>query len=248
VLVVGSGASGLQIAEELCESGRAVYLSVGRHSAPPRRYRGRDLTWWLLQAGMWDRRVEELASPQAKYGPRPAWTGVGGGHDLGVRQLAGKGARLLGHVHAAADGRIAVTSDVAASIRDADERTKAMLARVDEVIAQRGFAAPADTEVERWPDPARYDDGVTEVDLAASGITSVIWATGFTYAWDWVHLPVFDVQGEPQHHRGVSLYPGLYFLGLLWLSKLKSSFIFGAGEDAEYLAEHIVTRTRKLSR
>jgi putative flavoprotein involved in K+ transport len=248
VLVVGSGASGLQIAEELCESGRNVYLSVGRHSAPPRRYRGRDLTWWLLQAGMWDRRVEELASPQAKYGPRPAWTGVGGGHDLGVRQLAGNGARLLGHVHAAADGRIAVTPDVATSIRDADERAHAMLTRVDEVIAQSGFAAPADAEAERWPDPSRYDDGATEVDLGAAGITSVVWATGFKYAWDWVHLPVFDAQGEPHHRRGVSSWPGLYFLGLLWLAKLKSSFIFGAGEDAEYLAQHIVTRARELSR
>ena len=240
VLVVGSGASGFQIAEDLLLDGRHVYFSLGRHEGRPRRYRGQDIAYWMSLTGAWDRKLED--NPEAFYAPRSALTGAGGGHDLSVRKLAAEGTTLLGRLQGGGDGRLTVVSDVLETVRDGDERLRKSLESVDTFIARQGIDAPAD-EPASWPDPPELADPILQLDLQAAGVTSVVWATGFRYAFaDWVRLPVLDHEGTPRHIRGVTEFPGLYFLGLRWLYKFKSSFIHGVDEDAEYLAEQIVAR------
>jgi putative flavoprotein involved in K+ transport len=238
-LVVGAGASGFQIAEDLLEAGRRVYFSLGRHEARLRRYRGQDIAWWMAQTGQWDRTLAD--NPAAFYAPRASLTGAGGGHDLSVRKLAQEGATLLGRLQGAHGVELMIAPDIGETVQEGDERSRRSLAMIDEFIARHGIAAPAHEPV-TWPDPPELADPILQLDLRAAGVTSVVWATGFRYAFDWIQLAVFDARGNPEHTRGVTAEPGLYFLGLRWLYKFKSSFIHGVGEDAEFLAEQIVAR------
>jgi putative flavoprotein involved in K+ transport len=238
VLVVGAGPSGFQIAEELVANGRSVYFSVGRHETRPRRYRGKDISWWLHQTGAMDRTVDQLSS---NVKPRTAaLTGVNGGHELSVRRLADQGASLLGHIESVDGAKLCLAPDLAQTVREAEERGRAVTMAIDGFIARTGIDALAPPVPDVWPDPKEFDAPPMELDLQQGGVTTVVWATRFRCAFDWVHLPVVDVKGQPQHCRGVTGCPGVYFLGLPWLHKLKSSFIIGVGEDAAFLAEHIV--------
>jgi putative flavoprotein involved in K+ transport len=188
VLVVGSGNSGCQIAEDLLRGGRRVYLAVSAHRRAPRRYRGRDCTWWQFALGEFDLTTDK----------RPA--------------------------------------------------RKAALKSADEYAQKNGLELPdEDLLHERLPDPKEVSAPILELDLRPAGVSSVIWANGFSYDFGWVNLPVFAEFGipprqEPIHQRGVTNVPGLYFIGLPWLSKLKSSLMAGTGEDAAFLAEHIAHR------
>jgi putative flavoprotein involved in K+ transport len=237
VLVVGSGASGCQITEDLVEAGRAVFLSVGHHRRVPRRYRGHDVFWWMDRTGRLDQSLEQ--SPGARGSPNPLVTGARGGHDVDLRDYPGQGVILLGHLQDARDGRLFLADDVAEQIARGDEGMVAFARRADEWALRAGWGPPRDEErVDRVP-PLPSVHTPETLGLRAAGISAVIWATGFRPDFGWVRLPVLDDAGDAVHRLGTSACPGFYFLGLPWLSKLKSSVLCGVGEDAERIANAI---------
>jgi putative flavoprotein involved in K+ transport len=239
VLVVGSGASGCQIVEDLLAAGRRVFLSVGRHRRFPRRYRGRDMFWWMEQMGALDQTLEER--PDARERPNPLVTGVGGGHEINLRFYAARGVVLLGHVEAIEGSRLRLADDLDAQLARGDEGVAVFTRAVDAHVERAGLSAPEEP-APAPPPPAPTAAPIRALDLDAESVTSVIWATGFRRDFGWIHLPVLDERGEPIHRRGVTSCPGLYFLGLPWLHTLKSSVLCGVGRDADHLAECIASR------
>jgi putative flavoprotein involved in K+ transport len=240
VLVVGSGASGCQIVEDLLDAGRTVYLSVGRHRRVPRRYRGRDVFWWIREMGALDQTIAER--PDGRQTPNPLVTGAGGGHDIDLRDYADRGVVLLGHLRGAAGRRLHFDDDLDAQLAKGDEGMTAFWKAADEHARRIGLeTVPAEPDRPARP-PLRRVTSPPELDLRAAGVTSLVWATGFRPDFSWIHLPALDAAGEPVHRRGVSPCAGLYFLGLPWLHKLKSSVLCGVGEDAQHLAERIASR------
>ena len=239
-LVVGGGQSGCQIAEELYQSGRQVYFSISAVGRAPRRYRGRDGYDWAEKIGMLDRTPAMLPSPKARFSGNPQLTGAHGGGSLNLHQFARDGVTLLGHVLDVRAGRLILAPDVRASLAASDQLEANFLKAADAYIAQHQLDLPT----ERLPELRDgYDQPeILELDLLAAGISSVIWATGFTFDYSLVRLPVTDADGFPIQERGVTAYAGLYFLGMPYLYKQKSGLLWGVGEDAEYLADHIVAR------
>src|SRR5450631_383596 len=239
VLVVGAGASGSQIAEELLRAGRRVYLSVGRHTRLPRRYRGRDLIWWLRAMGI-DQTPAEQRGPSRLL---PVISGAYGGHTIDFRQFAADGVTLLGRAEAAREGVLEIAPDLTDSLANGDAIYASFLDRADAHAEQHRLdmpQAPAARAV--LPDPPYLTAPLRRLDLRAEGIGAVIWATGYGVDFSWIDVPVLDPRGEPVHHGGVTNVPGLYFLGLQWLSRMRSSFLSGVGEDAADLANHIAAR------
>ena len=241
VLVIGSGNSGVQIAEEICLAGRRVFLSVSKHRRIPRRYRGRDYTWWYLAFGEGDTTVNQCHEPL----PPRLLTGVGGGHDLDLRRLAADGVVLLGRVLGGGDGRLAIADDIGENLARADASLVDFKRQADEHAARAGLDLPPfEASVEVLRNPMKISDPIFTLDLAAAGISTIVWANGFRNDFNWIDLPIFAgcVQSPgrlPVQKRGITAVPGAYFLGLPWLYKLKSAFLHGVGDDAEYLAEHI---------
>jgi len=238
VLVVGSGASGFQIAEDLHQNARQVYLSVGRHRPLPRRYRGRDYAWWGFEMGLYERRRAE--SPAISQ-PGPLLTGVNGGYDADLRQLASKGIVLLGRLKAVKGAKLALAPDLEDNLAKGDEWLANLKKSVDDYVAKNKLDSLTDSSP-RLEGTASAP--ILELDLKSAGITSIIWATGFANGYDWLKLPLLDERREPGHERGVTKFPGIYFIGLRWLYKQKSGFLSfgGAAEDAAYLAEQIAAR------
>jgi putative flavoprotein involved in K+ transport len=235
VLVVGSGASGCQIADELLHAGRKVYLSVSRHRRAPRRLRGKDIYWWLETMGRFAQTIDSF--PGRQWPPSTVVTGVNGGYDVNVRQLATDGVRVLGRVVGASGGKLAIEANANEILDQADQ------AYDDFLLAARHLALTKVQEQlaeEHSADSTRAAvDEVDAINLAAENVNTVIWATGYTYDFDWVNVAVFDQRGRPAQQRGVTQRPGLYFLGLHWMHTFKSGLFSGVGADAEYLAEHI---------
>ncbi|MDE5457810.1 NAD(P)-binding domain-containing protein [Bradyrhizobium sp. CSA112] len=239
VLVAGAGASGAQIAEELLRAGRRVYLSVGRHRRLPRRYRGRDLIWWLA-----DMRLDQM-TPEERGSARlgPVISGAYGGRTIDFRDFAADGMILVGRIEAAQDGVIEIAPGLAESLVDGDLVYQTFLNTVDEYVKRRGLEQPQDPDARTTlSDPPCVTAPLTRLDLAAEDISAVIWATGYGVDFGWIDLPVTDDKGDAIHHNGISEVPGLYFLGLQWLSKMNSSFLSGVGDDAAVLADHIRAR------
>ena len=244
VLVVGAGSSGVQIAEEIQESGRRVYLSVGPHDRPPRRYRGRDFVWWLGVLGKWD----ASAPPQGAEHVTIAVTGARGGHTVDFRSLAAGGIELLGRTVAFADGIMQFAPDLAENIANGDANYLALLDEADDYVARNGLDLPEEPGARvLGPLPGSVSDLVLELDLADAGVTTIIWATGFTPDYSWLDVDAFDETGKPKHQRGVSAEPGVYFLGLPWQSRRGSSFIWGVWHDARYLADQIAIQRGYLA-
>jgi putative flavoprotein involved in K+ transport len=243
VLVVGAGSSGCQITEDLTQSGRRAYLSVGRHRRVPRRYRGQDFSWWSSAMGILDQTVDTLPSPEAKNWPLPLLTPANGGHDVDLRRMAADGVTLLGRLQSLSGTRFIVTPDLKDSLAKGDVWFTDYKKSVDDYVTRTGMDVPKESQVEGVAEPKECSNPILELDLKAAGITSIVWATGFRYDFDWVKLPIFNDTGEPVHRRGVTTLPGIYFLGMRWLYKRKSHFMLKAGpaEDAAYLAEHIKT-------
>jgi putative flavoprotein involved in K+ transport len=236
VLVVGAGSSGVQIADELQRSGRQVYLSVGPHDRPPRSYRGRDFCWWLGVLGKW-----EMATPPAgAEHVTIAVSGARGGHTVDFRELAANGMRLVGRTQSYADGIIRFGRDLSHNIESGDANLLQLLAEADAYVQRNGLDLPTEPEAKvLGPLPADAQTPITELDLAAAGITTIVWATGFVSDYRWLPAGALDENGRPKHSRGVSAEPGVYFLGLPWQSRRGSSFIWGVWHDAAYLAESI---------
>jgi putative flavoprotein involved in K+ transport len=239
VLVVGAGSSGVQIADELLRAGRSVYLSVGPHDRPPRRYRGRDFVWWLGVLGKWDLD----APPQGAEHVTIAVSGALGGHTVDFRDLAARGMALVGLTASFDNGRIRFATDLAENIAAGDANYLALLDEADAYVARTGIDLPEEPEAHRLgPMPSCATDPLLVLDLADAGVSSIIWATGFAVDYSWLQVDAFDASGKPNHRRGVSSEPGIYFLGLPWLSRRGSSFIWGVWHDARYLADHIATQ------
>jgi putative flavoprotein involved in K+ transport len=246
VLVVGSGQSGAQLAEELFEAGRRVYLSVGSAGRIPRRYRARDTFGWLAelaergdQFGVTLPTVDMLPSPQAKFAGNPSWSGHGGGHDTNLREFAARGITLLGRIERVDGERLGLAPDLPANLRRADaffgERFKSLF---DRYIEAAGIDAPPDDRI-----PFDFEPPLLEgLDLARAGISTVLWATGYKLDYGWIDLPIFDEFGYPRQRRGVTEVPGFYFVGLLWQHNQLSATLPGAALGAGHLAEQMGLR------
>lgn len=239
VLVVGSAQSGGQIAEELYQSGRRVYLCAGSAGRAPRRYRGDDIFRWLIRTGFFAMPAEQLPSPQARFAGPPHVSGTRGGHTLNLHQFARDGVTLLGHLQGAHDGSITLASDLHQNLAKADQFEAEVCDKVDRYIEQMGLESPRE-ELPRLRDGYALEE-VASLDVRAAGISTVIWAAGYIFDYSLIKLPVFDGYGFPIQTRGVTRFPGLYFVGLPWLNGLKSATFVGVGEDAEWLAETIET-------
>ena len=237
VLVVGTGQSGAQIAQELYQSGRKVYLSIGSAGRVPRRYRGKDINDWFTWMGMFDTKVEELKSPKLKFHAHPQISGKNGGQSLNLHQFSREGVVLLGHVRDAREGRLIIAPDLKETLAKVDQFEIDVLKMVDEFIVRNGLTAPPQT-VPQLRD-GYEQEVITELNLEEAGISIIIWAIGYSFDFSMVKLPVVDADGYPLQKRGVTEYGGLYFLGMPWLHSRKSGILFGVGDDAAYLAAHI---------
>ncbi len=243
VLVVGTGQSGCQIAEDLHESGRQVYLSTSSCGRIPRRYRGRDNTWWLARTGFFDRTLDQLPSPNVKFACNPQLSGNHGGRDINLRQFARQGMILLGRVQAAQGKQIMLAPDLEENLARADAFAAQITRGIDEYIKKMGMEVEANgTNDEAPSNDALPTKPILTLDLQAAGISTVIWACGYKLDYGWVEVPIFDEGGYPVHQRGVTAFPGLYFLGLHWLYKMKSALFYGVGEDAAFIASAIADR------
>ncbi|GAC1524895.1 MAG: MSMEG_0569 family flavin-dependent oxidoreductase [Ramlibacter sp.] len=249
VLVVGSGQSGAQIAEDLHLAGRKVVLAVGDAPRCARLYRGRDVVDWLAQMGYYDMPVQEHPLREGvRDNTNHYVTGRDGGRDIDLRRFAREGMELYGPLVGVDGARLSFRPSLARALDRADEVYNGINARIDAYIAQQGIDAPPGRPYEPLWSPAGER---TDLDLEASGITSVVWCIGFSPDFSWVDAPVFNGRGHPQHVRGITRQPGLYFLGLPWLHTWGSGRFSGVASDAQYLAEAIAAScgpTRGLAR
>jgi putative flavoprotein involved in K+ transport len=242
VLVVGSADTGCQIAEELYESGRQVFLCVGRSPRRPRRYRGKDVMFWGVTLGGFDQTADQLPDPGARFAANPHITGKNGGYTLNLHHFARNGVVLLGRLVDVRDNTIVLALDLHENLAFADKGSDDFKNNVDAFVRETGMDVPGPR-----PDPideVRSDAGEnapTTLDLQAAGITSVIWANGYGFDYSWVHLPVLDSWGYPIQQRGVTRFPGLYFLGMNLLHSRKSGILLGVGEDAAHVAADIAS-------
>ncbi len=244
VLVVGAGSSGTQIADELLRAGRRVYLSVGAHHRPPRSYRGRDFVWWLGVLGKWDAQALEPGKEHVTI----AVSGAYGGRTVDFRRLAAQGMTLVGLTGSCKDGVLNFAADLADNLAQGDANYLSLLDEADDFATRNGLDLREEPDARKVePDPACVTDPILELDLSKAGVTSIVWATGFAVDFSWLKVDAFDENGRPKHQRGVSAEPGVYFLGLPWLSRRGSSFIWGVWHDAKYLADHIATQRTYLA-
>jgi putative flavoprotein involved in K+ transport len=239
VLVVGSGQTGCQLAEELHQSGRRVFLACGRCVWVPRRLQGRDILWWMIESGFMDRTPDKLPSPIARLLGNPQATGHDGGRDLNFRVLHESGVELLGRYVGSDGSTLHFADDLAASVDFGDARLVDLMKFVESYCASNGTTAPT---VE-MPPPLRIKTR-TELDIARDGIGSVIWTSGYRPDYGWVKFPVVDGMGFPVQTDGRTSVPGLYFMGVHWMRKGKSSILYGVGEDAEIVARQVVEARR----
>jgi len=236
VLVVGGGSSGAQIAQELMESGRKTFISISPHDRPPRRYRDRDNVWWLGVLGKWEMPTPAPGTEHVTF----AVSGKDGGHTIDFRKFAASGMVLLGMTQAYDNGVLTFADDLQANIAHGDKNYLSVLDEADDFVRRNNLDLPQDPEARKtWPDPECLTNPIRALDLARENITSVIWATGYKLDFGWLDIGEFDVRGRPLHSRGISTEPGLYFVGLPWLSRRGSSFIWGVWHDAKFIADQI---------
>lgn len=244
VLVVGAGSSGTQIADEILRAGKRVYLSVGPHDRPPRSYRGLDFVWWLGVLGKWDAQAIEPGMEHVTI----SVSGAHGGQTVDFRRLASQGMTLVGRTETFKDGVMRFAPDIAHNIAQGDANYLSVLDEADAYAARNGLDLPDEPDARKIePDPKCVTAPILELSLAEAGITSIIWATGFAVDYSWLKVNTFDEGGRLKHQRGVSVEPGVYFLGLPWQSRRASSFIWGVWHDAKYLADHIATQRKYLA-
>ena len=242
VLVIGSAQSGSQITEELSEAGREVYLSVGQSGRLPRRYRGKDCVSWQREMGWLDRTPDFFKRPEDRFRSDPHLSGTKGGHTVSMHMFRQDGIHLIGRIAAAEGEIIFLDDDLEKNMRLADEYALNFYQAVDDHIVRAGLSEPDPVACELAGGPASDAWTVsapTALDLKQANITSVIWATGFVYDFSWVEFPVVDAMGYPVTDHGATSVAGLYFNGLNWMTRRKSGIIYGVGEDARRVTEHI---------
>jgi putative flavoprotein involved in K+ transport len=246
VLVVGSGQSGSQIAEELYLNGRTVYLCVGKSGRVPRRYRGKDAFEWLRLTGFMDRTSESLPNSRARFDAAPQLSGARGGHTLNLHQFARDGVHLLGHLQGIQDGKLSIAPDLMESLQRTDAFEAEVLKRIDAYITRSGIDAP----VESLPVLRDgYDTPIQmELDLRAANIRTVIWATGYRIDFRWVKPAPMDSDGFPVQRQGTSPCPGLYFFGLPWQDNFGSGFLYNLGKAADHILNDMMEREGVMSR
>jgi putative flavoprotein involved in K+ transport len=243
VLVVGSGQSGCQIAEELYKSGRRVFLATGSTGRAPRRYRGKDTVEWLYLSGFFDTPPEKLPFPKDHFSP-PQISGANGGHTLNLHRFARDGVRLLGHLRDVADEKVFLSPDLHQNLAKSDQGELFIQKRIDGYIQANGIDAPTE-ELPQLQDG--YKQPITEeLDLKAEGVTSIIWATGYAPDFSIVKLPVQDERGFPIQTGGVSRYPGLYFAGMPWMPAIKSGMLLGVGESAQRISSMLIEKFERV--
>jgi putative flavoprotein involved in K+ transport len=240
VLVVGSAQSGCQITEDLLLAGREVYLSTGSAGRIPRRFRGRDTFAWAAEVGIFDKSRDKLEDPRERFEANPHVSGARGGRSLNLHQFARDGVHLLGRFAGAEGARLHFAPDLHTNLAAADKFEAELIKGLNGYIAEAGLDAPPNT----LPD---LRDGYAveptlELALDARGITTVIWAAGFTWDFSLVHAPVFDDFGYPIQTDGATAVPGLYFLGLPWLRTQSSGLLYGVGQDAALVAERLAAQ------
>ncbi|MBY3119335.1 MSMEG_0569 family flavin-dependent oxidoreductase [Rhizobium laguerreae] len=239
VIVVGSGQSGCQIAEDLHLAGRKVHLVTGDAPRCARFYRGRDVVDWLSDIGQYDITVEHDGMTKKKHDTNHYLTGRDGGRDIDLRKFALEGMALYGRMSGIAAGRMLFEPNLKANLDGADRVYNGINALIDRHIAEKGIDAPLGSPyVPVWEPEAE----IVELDLKAEGITSVIWATGFSPDWSFVGLPIFDGNAYPVHRRGVTAIDGVYVLGLPWLWTWGSGRFLSVGRDAEHVVGHLAAR------
>jgi len=246
-LVVGSGQSGAQIAEDLHLAAREVHLSVGSAPRVARFYRGRDCVAWLEAMGHYDMPIEDHPKGfAARKEPNHYVTGRDGGHDLDLRGMAQHGLRLHGRLRSADAESLTFAGDLRENLDAADATAERIKDAIDGFIDEHSIEAPVQERYQPVWSPA--GDHTSEIGLRSAGLTSVVWATGFRSDWSWVQAPAFEPSGYPSHHRGVTTVPGLYVIGLPWLHTWGSGRFAGVSRDALYVAERVaenaISRTR----
>jgi putative flavoprotein involved in K+ transport len=237
VLVVGSGQSGAQIAEDLHLAGRKVVLAVGEAPRCARFYRGRDVVDWLADMRYYDMPVEQHPLREGvRDNTNHYVTGRDGGRDIDLRKFASEGMELYGRLDDLRAGQLQFAPNLAANLDDADDTYNRINASIDAFIAKNGVDAPPGT---RYEPPWRPAQERTALDLAASGIASIVWCIGFTPDFSWLDAPVFNGRGYPAHTRGITPLPGLYFVGLPWLHTWGSGRFSGIARDAAHVVDAI---------
>jgi len=239
VLVVGASATGVQLAEEIHRSGRAVTLAVGEHVRMPRTYRGRDIFWWTHVAGILDERYDALDDVvRARHLPSPQLIGTPQRRSIDLNALRDGGTRIVGRLGRLRDGVAQFSGSLANTCALADLKMNRLLATLDEWAT----LACIENEVERPErfEPTRIPSSPSEIDLGRDGIRTVVWATGYRPEHSWIDLPVFDHKGLIRHDGGVVRgAPGMYVVGLNVLRRRGSSFIGGAAQDTAELGAHL---------
>jgi putative flavoprotein involved in K+ transport len=239
VIVVGSGQSGCQIAEDLHLAGRKVHMVTGNAPRCARFYRGRDVVDWLADVGQYDITIADDGMAKKKHDTNHYLTGRDGGRDIDLRKFALEGMALYGRMTDVAAGKMLFEPNLKRNLDGADRVYNGINALIDRHIAEKGIDAPeGGPYVPLWE-----PEGETiELDLDAQGITGVVWATGFTPDWSYVGLPIFDGTGYPFQRRGVTGIDGVYVLGLPWLWTWGSGRFLAVGKDAEYVVDHLAVR------
>ena len=197
---------------------------------------GRDFVWWLGVLGKWDMAAMEPGTEHVTI----SVSGAYGGNTVDFRRLAAQGMTLVGRTESFKDGVLHFARDLAANLAHGDANYLSLLDEADAYIARNGLDLPEEPEARnREPDPPCVTEPVLNLDLADAGITTIIWATGFSQDYSWLKVDAFDEAGKPDHQRGVSTESGIYFLGLPWQSRRGSSFIWGVWHDAKFIADQI---------
>ena len=240
VLIVGASSTGIQLADELSAAGRDVVIAAGHHTRMPRRYRGRDIMWWLDRAGFMDTAAEDVEELElSRNQPSLQLVGRPDHASLDLSVLRDRGVRVAGRLVDVDGSRAVFADDLVSTTVASDVKLAALLARLDAAAERAHF----DGEVSQ-PEPfapiwTRFTTADTSLNLAAEGIRTVIWAVGYRRIYNWLDVPVLDGRGEIQHDGGVTAHPGLYVIGLRFLRRRNSTFIDGVGKDALFLSNHV---------
>src|SRR5688572_24944108 len=240
VLIVGASSTGVQLADEIQQSGRQVTLAVGRHTRLPRRYRGRDILWWLDRLGALSESAAAVHNINiSRHQPSLQLVGRPDHASIDLQVLHQRGVRITGRIRGIDGSHVYFDDDLVATAAAADIKMAETLLRIDAFIADMHLAAERRQPFEpTWPLAV---GARTDLDLTPAGVATVIWATGYRRSYSWLRVPVLDAGGEIIHDRGITRVPGLYVLGLNFQRRRHSSFIDGVGSDASELADDIAT-------